>query len=358
MKADVKLAIVIAGLVLTESAFSIVIRHDVDDSSYQELAKSFSASVAYTDGCAFILIDSGWLLTAAHCMTGGGKVPFDVTHLGNHYRVNKVVIHPEFDVANDELNDVALVQLKDAIHNGQPVSLYKGRDEQGVQVVFVGRGATGNGETGLDRSDEVERAATNTILQATSQHLVFRFDPPESATALEGISGPGDSGGPAFIEQDGVRYVAGISGFQDRNGYEQARYNVLEYYSRVSINTDWIEAVLEETPPVVSLNHPLIDAIRMNDPQEFARAISAIDDSPLNEEAIHEAYYQTVDTNGVDMALQLSRAGISFLPVSINNQSLFEFALTRGRTEYFDMLLNETQGQQQCISSYGAALSP
>lgn len=344
MKNGKRFTTVIAGLLIAKSAHSIVIRHDVDDSRYQELAASYSSSVAYTDYCAFTLIDSDWLLTAAHCMTGEGKVPFDVVHMGNHYRVNKVVVHPEFDAANDELNDVALVQLKDAIHDGRPVNLYTEDDEKGQQVVFVGRGATGNGEEGLLRADEIERAATNTIMETTPQHLLFRFDSPETATPLEGISGPADSGGPAFIEQEGMRYVAGISGFQDRNGYEQARYNVLEYYSRVSTNIDWIQAVLKETPPVVAINHPLLDAIQEDDTQEFAHAISEIGDSPLSEEAKREVYYQTVNLNRVEMALQLNRAAISFLPVFINDQSLFEYALTRGRSEYFDMLLNETEG--------------
>lgn len=344
MKNGKMLTAVIVGLLLAESVHPIVIRHDVDDTQYQALAVSYSSSVAYTDYCAFTLIDSDWLLTAAHCMTAQGEAPFDVVHMGNRYRVNRVIVHPGFDAANDELNDVALVQLRDTIHDGHPVALYTESDEQGVQVVFIGRGATGNGEEGLLRADEIERAATNTIIEATSQHLVFRFDPPGTATPLEGISGPADSGGPAFIERDGKRYVAGISGFQDRNGYEQARYNVLEYYSRVSMNIDWIQAVLEETTPVTAIEHPLLDAIQVNDAQAFARVVSAIGDSPLNEAIKEEVYYQTVNHDRIDMARQAGRAGISFLSVTINDQSLFEYALSRNRTEYFDMLLNEAQG--------------
>jgi len=343
MKNGIYLSAIMIGLLLAKSAHSIVILHDVDDSKYQELAASYSSSVAYTDYCAFTLVDPDWLLTAAHCMTGERKVPFDVLHMGNRYRLNKVVINPEFDVANDELHDVALVQLKDAIHNGRQASLYAEKDEQGLQVVFVGSGATGDGDVGLVRADEIERAATNTIVETTYEHLVFRFDSPETATPLEGISGPADSGGPAFIERNGVRYVAGISGFQDRNGYEQARYNVLEYYSRVSTNVDWIQTVLEETPTVAQITHPLLDAVRVNDAQALGRAIREIGDQPLDEEVTGEVYYQTVYLNRVDLAQRLIRAGVSFLTISLNDQSLFEFALTRGRTEYFDMLRNETQ---------------
>lgn len=338
-----KFSTILAGLLVAESALSIVIRHDVDDAAYQQLAAAYSSSVAYTDYCAFTLIDPDWLLTAAHCMSGDGSEPFDVVHMGNHHRVNQIIFHPGFDVANDELNDVALVQLKDAIRDGHPVSLYEKENEQGLEVVFVGRGATGNGEEGLLRADRIERAATNTILEATSEHLVFRFDPPETATPLEGISGPADSGGPAFMELDGVRYVAGISGFQDRNGYEQAKYKVLEYYSRVSKNVDWIRTVLVETPAVVQVRHPLLEAVLANDASALSRGMQESGARALDAELSSELYYQTVNLNRVDLARQLSRAGVSLLPVSVNGQSLFEFALIRERTDYFDMLLNETR---------------
>lgn len=335
----------VAGLLVMHPAHSIVIRHDVDDSRYQELATPYSSSLAYADGCALTLIDPEWLLTAAHCMAGDGALPFDVVHMGSHYRVNKVFVHPEFDPANDEPNDVALVQLRDAIQDGRPASLYTESDETGQQVVFVGRGATGNGEQGLQRADDIERAATNTVIEATAEHLVFRFDPPDTATPLEGISGPGDSGGPAFIEREGQRYVAGISGFQDRNGFEQARYKVLEYYSRVSMNVDWIRSVLADATPVTRTQHALLDAVQMDDAQAFGRALLELGNSSLSDELKREIYYQTVNLDRVDMAQQMIRAGQSFLPLAINNQSLYEFALVRGRTDYFDMLLNETRDQ-------------
>jgi ankyrin repeat protein len=325
-------------------ATAIVIRHDVDDSAYQEFVSSYSASVAYTEYCAFTVLSPDWLLTAAHCMTGGGREPFDIVHLGGRYRVNRVSIHSEFDSANDELNDVAVVQLRDPLIGAIPAWLFQSADEQGEQVVFVGRGATGNGEVGLLRHDERERAATNTVLEATSQHLVFRFDPPATATELEGISGPADSGGPAFIERDGMRYVAGISGFQDRAGFEQAHYNVMEYYSRVSVHSDWIQATIGSTPPVAAITHPLISAMQADDDQQFTEELNALGSAALEESVITELYYQAVHLDRVDMASQLLDAGIPFLSVRYNDASLFEFALVRDRAALFDRLLEATEG--------------
>ncbi len=70
--------------------------------------------------------------------------------------------------------------------------------------------------------------------------LVFRFDAPgdENVTPLEGISGPGDSGGPAFLETaDGLR-LAGLS--VASSGRPKGRYGVWEFYTRVSPQVQWV----------------------------------------------------------------------------------------------------------------------
>jgi hypothetical protein len=78
--------------------------------------------------------------------------------------------------------------------------------------------------------------------------LRFTFDSPDSsnATDLEGISGPGDSGGPAYIKRDGILYVIGVSSGQDSRPsktHKQGSYGVFEYYVRVSHFSDWIRSV-------------------------------------------------------------------------------------------------------------------
>ena len=92
------------------------------------------------------------------------------------------------------------------------------------------------------------RAATNRVERAEGSLLQFRFDAPgdPGATELEGISGPGDSGGPAYAETDGVRYVIGVSSAQDSRPADRkvGRYGVLEFYARVSHFADWIERTM------------------------------------------------------------------------------------------------------------------
>jgi secreted trypsin-like serine protease len=81
---------------------------------------------------------------------------------------------------------------------------------------------------------------------ATTDYLVWGFEnpgsEPDAVTRLEGISGPGDSGGPALINVAGEYLIVGISSGQSTgatNGLE-GRYGVTEYYTRVSTYADWI----------------------------------------------------------------------------------------------------------------------
>ena len=73
---------------------------------------------------------------------------------------------------------------------------------------------------------------------------------------MEGTAGPGDSGGPALIEVDGVPYVAGISslGMPGKNG--PGTYGAIEHYVRVSSHARWIDAVLSDPPEGEYVNAP------------------------------------------------------------------------------------------------------
>ena len=128
--------------------------------------------------------------------------------------------------------------------------MYTGTDEVGLVTTFVGRGTTATGLTGVEAGkwDGQMRAATNRVVRADGPLLQFRFDAPDDAgvTPLEGISGEADSGGPAYIERDGVRFTVGVSSSQDPRPANRKRgaYGVLEYYTRVSYFADWIREVL------------------------------------------------------------------------------------------------------------------
>lgn len=338
------------------SANAIVIRHDVDDVKYHQLGEEYSLYVAYVGGCAATLIDSSWLLTAAHCMQGREDSFFTSRHNGSKYRIEKIFVHPHFDSKNDEDYDMALVQLKDPITKGKPAKLYSAHDEKGKAVVFVGRGTYGNGRDGLLKDDGIQRGATNKVIGVSERVIGFKFNSPkEDATIMEGISSRGDSGGPAFISLGSHLYVAGVSSYQDKVGLKEGTYGVMSYYTRVSTHLDWLSTTMGNTPAANIPKHPIIEAVKN---KNLPKAKQLIDKKLLNsDEILNEVFYQSVVYNQIDIMEELISRRVVIERITLNNSSLFEFALSYNRKEYFDKLL-ELTGSEKNIHKKGSAVLP
>ena len=239
-------------IIFTLPFYSLITRHDVADEKYIELAKQYPQICHLPMGEA-ALIDSCWAITAGHV---GNDLIKDIANgyspslkcNGTEYAVAKVFVHPGFrDIENGLQNDIALIRINGVIRDVVPAMLYKTGNETGQKITLVGMGDMGTGITGPQKWDKVTRAATNRIDGVEQQWLYFAFDAKESAnvTELEGISGPGDSGGPAFIDKDGKRYIAGISSHQTaQEKYGKRHYGLTEYYARISTYTAWINEVL------------------------------------------------------------------------------------------------------------------
>ena len=262
----------------------MIIRHDIDPARYLIAPESFPAvfavdsvqqevQIAYDqidellkpsllptvqpkpevftryDGMG-MLIAPTWILSAAHVATELAiEKPIEIG--GVAHKVEKIFVHPGFrnysgtgDMAE---NDIALLQLKQPVTSVSSLPLYTQKDELEKIVTFVGRGDFGNGLIGPDSVDGKMRIATNRIEKTDDQWLMFKFDAPPACTDLEGISGPGDSGGPALIQTDDGWAIAGISSGQNDLGQRlgEGRYGVWEYYTRVSFQLEWISSVME-----------------------------------------------------------------------------------------------------------------
>jgi secreted trypsin-like serine protease len=230
----------------------LILRHDVPDEKFVELAKQYP-QICHLPMGEGALIDTSWIITAGHIGNdlvrdmNNGYSP-TVTCNGTKYPIEKVVVHPNFAPLEQELqNDIALIKIKGSIKNITPAKIYSKRDEKGKTITIVGMGDVGTGKTGPQKWDKITRAATNIIDGTNNQWIYFTFDSPTSrnVTKLEGISGPGDSGGPAFMDIEGTRYLVGISSHQKGQAkYGKGKYGVTEYYARVSSYKAWITETL------------------------------------------------------------------------------------------------------------------
>lgn len=232
-------------------------RHDRSEQLYVDLARKFPATVTFTapfenvSNGAGTLIDPRWVLTAGH--VAEQLEPGDPARIGGAvYEVESVVQYADWKgikTWGDVKRDIALVKLRTPVTGIKPAKLYTGKDEAGLVLTIVGAGKHGTGLTGAMTEDTTLRAATNRVVRVDGSELVFRFDAPgePDVTALEGVSGEGDSGGPAYLELNGELFVVGVSSAQDARpaGHEQGHYGVLELYPRVSSFASWIRAVIK-----------------------------------------------------------------------------------------------------------------
>lgn len=230
----------------------IITRHDKDDADFIELAKRFQKVMCHLNlpDCEGTIIDDNWAVSAAHCsieiqekLKRGEKHFVIINEM--EFEVDRVIIHRKWK--KDEAYDIALLHFK-----GKPIGimhaeLYKTEDEMDKIVYMVGKGDKGDGLIGINGNDGILRAATNKVEEATDYWLKWTFDNPDTQsnylTEYEGISGPGDSGGPAFILRGEKIYIAGISSGQStkNSGGIEGVYGVKEYYTRVSQYIKWIE---------------------------------------------------------------------------------------------------------------------
>ena len=230
----------------------MIIRHDrsdrdslVDEGQWPALTSFFRGHGGAT------LIAPTWLLTAAHVAQSiPREIRLSVELAGTRYPIERIILHPAYDhewsaaEEDDEKQtvDLALVELEVPVVNVLPFELYNHSDEQGKEVLLLGRGEFGNGIRGVRGFDRALRKVTNHVDEVDSYWLQLRFDAPPNGTTLEGVCGNGDSGGPAFIEHEHQFLLVGVSSWQQIGNRPLGTYGCIEHYTRISCFLDWIRS--------------------------------------------------------------------------------------------------------------------
>lgn len=195
--------------------------------------------------CTATLIGTRTVLTAAHCVTPGNEHTF-TTDDGTVYRSLDVHRHPSFDPDPDVLssNDVALVVLGGAPPI-TPAVISNSAPAVDMALTLVGFGTTGNEDGKLG----IKRIATNQIDDFTSTR--FRFS---GTGGGEGGTCVGDSGGPAFIIDNDVEVLLGVTSSAD-----SSQCGNFTWDARVDIHQTWISDNMDRvsSTPQVSITAPL-----------------------------------------------------------------------------------------------------
>ncbi len=269
------LMLVVALIVAPRAAFSqsqsetpqtaAVIGGTVSSSS---LFPAVAAIYVGTGICSGTLIAPNYVLTAGHCaFDERGRLLRDMSEIfvavGNEERgARSITVHPDYDnqaiPCTEGIPDASLIELDSPINSVAPIPLSSTPPAIGSQLLLVGYGMLGTGETG--ENGQFPAAGTlaygyTTVDDLDSTFIIWRYKASRGGANTAG----GDSGGPAFQTINDQLVLQGIT----CGGTGNAQYGTESFDTRSDVLIDWLSQYLpvdiSSSPPFITVS-PTINA--------------------------------------------------------------------------------------------------
>ncbi len=215
-------------------------------------------SIGSPDFCTGTLFAPRFVLCACHCVNNQSPGSFSFgqnqglfTLGGKTYHTQHVYVNPTYAGDNSQQQegaiDLSIFELDTDVKGVTPSPLYRKTPTVGTLLTLAGYGELGTGAGGATSAVPPKgKIATGKtpIDVVTGTFIEWNFDnvPPPNQ---ESNTAPGDSGGPQFITENGVMYVASVTSGGEKSN---ASFGDFSYNTRVDIATPWIDSITGGEP--------------------------------------------------------------------------------------------------------------